>query len=207
MIDVKIYVDLDDVVCDTTSVIVRECNSIYGRSSRLDDIYSFELQESLDLTKDQHNNLMDHIHSEEIQMQMEPIDGAVEYLNVACRRGIQIHIVTGRPPSTYDSTIRWLGYHDVPFDELIFVNKYNRLDNKESVAIQVSFDQIVSNDYKAIIEDSPSAIELSLSLFSCPVIFFSKPWNREYACSLPESKRLYVCDDWEEINKVLDKEV
>jgi uncharacterized HAD superfamily protein len=203
----KIYVDLDDVVCDTTSVIVSECNLLYGKNSCLEDVYSFELEESLKITKEQHSELMQHIHQEEIQMKMLPISGAVEYLRTISNMGMDIHIVTGRPPSTYNSAIKWLTYNNVPFNKLVFVNKYNRIDRNHPTTKQVSFSQLRNNNYKAIIDDSPEAIDLSLSLFTCPIIFFIRPWNKEFAYSLKKTKRLYICHDWKEIYSILEKEI
>ena len=95
----RIYVDIDDVLADTCSLLLRLSSSMFGIKKEKAQIASFDMQVSLDLTRPQYDAYMTEFHRDTNLLSIKPIPGAVEALHrIRGAFDLQVYIVTGRPP-------------------------------------------------------------------------------------------------------------
>ena len=113
-----IYVDFDDVLADTTSAFLKILKLEFGKSVNFEDIFSFDLKASFDLSESEFEHFFQRVHQPEVIMEFAPIEGAVGVLEEWVKLGYQISIVTGRLTSAYAASLDWLSKHKVPYHSL-----------------------------------------------------------------------------------------
>ena len=127
----KVYVDIDDVLCDTTRAFPALLKEHFGKTVQFDDIHSFDLSISFGLSPDELQEFMAIAHSPQVLRDHEPVDGSIEALSRFFAKQYEILLVTGRPPSVYDLTKEWVAKYNVPYQDLIFVDKYGRYTDSD----------------------------------------------------------------------------
>ncbi len=188
-----IYVDLDDVLSETTLAFSKLLKREYGREVGLEQITSFNLQDAFGLTPKEFDYFFDLIHSPEEILRFEPVDGAIEVLNNWTARGYEIIIVTGRLTSTYESSLEWLLLHKFPYDSFIMVDKYSRPETDPTIAI--SMDELSEKQFSLAVEDSLFMAEYISQNMETRVALFDRPWNRGHLLN----GKIKRCSGWEQI--------
>ncbi|MCL1887779.1 MAG: hypothetical protein FWF96_02775, partial [Kiritimatiellaeota bacterium] len=123
----NVYVDFDDVLCETARGLSTLCARIFGRPVvPYENIRSFNLRESFGLDDAEHEILMDAAHTKDELLAYEPTPNAAETLRAWQAAGLATSVVTGRPPSTRGASLAWLRKHGFPEMPLVFLDKYNR---------------------------------------------------------------------------------
>ncbi|MCP4023810.1 MAG: bifunctional metallophosphatase/5'-nucleotidase [Desulfobacteraceae bacterium] len=189
----RIYVDLDDVISRTTDTYVSIIESEFGKKARFEDILSFNLQESFDLNDNEYDHFFNLIHTPEILMGFEPVDGATDTLAKFKELGWEIDVVTGRPASALDISLSWLKTHHIPFSSFIIVDKYSRQGQHMDVAI--SKKDLACRPYDFAVEDSFDMACFLASTMNVQVALFDRPWNCKETCN-KKIKRFFT---WKEI--------
>ena len=191
--DAPIYVDMDDVLCDTTPSLLALFERTFGRSVDVEDMVSFELNESLQLTPSEFSTLMSLIHEPQELESLPPRPGALETIRGWSEEGHLITIVTGRPPGTIESSRKWLAEHEVPYESLTYVDKYHRYADSDLI----SLDQLKEHDYSFAVEDSFNMARFLAEEMGVHVALMDRPWNRKEG--LPSS--VYRCVDWSDVRE------
>ncbi|MBN1903545.1 MAG: bifunctional metallophosphatase/5'-nucleotidase [Deltaproteobacteria bacterium] len=188
-----IYIDLDDVIADTTCRYVEILEREFGRIVDFEGITTFDLKKSFSLTDHEFDYFFRLVHEPEIILELKPFEGVLDELNKWAGLGYEISVVTGRLTSTYESSLEWLRRNKVPFDSFIMVDKYLRPVVDKNIAI--SLDRFSEMEFILAVEDS-----LDMSMFlqhrmNTKVILFDRPWNRDSG-NLAGIRR---CMTWDEI--------
>lgn len=172
----SIYIDLDDVVSESTRTYVDIIKQEFGRDVEYEQISIFDLKKSFGLTQTEFDRFFAKAHKADILLSFEPIGGAVDVIKCWKEMGYDICIVTGRLADTYDASYQWLAANDIPFNSLTMVDKYARLnmDNRNAV----SLDQLAKRKYCLAIEDSPDMAHFLCHEMKTPVALYDRPWNR-----------------------------
>lgn len=191
-----IYIDLDDVIAETTCHYVDIVKREFGKTVDFESITSFNLQESFFLTDSEYEYFFRLVHEPEIILELEPVEGAINVLNRWAAQGYEISVVTGRLTSTFDSSLEWLKSNLVPFDSFIMVDKYSRLVVDRNIA--VSLDQLLKMDFILAIEDSLDMASFIYKRMNTRTIIFERPWNRNATFQ----NGLQNCATWDEICKI-----
>ncbi len=191
-----IYVDLDDVIAKTTCRYVDILKREFGRIVDFEDITSFNLQESFDLNDSEYEYFFNLVHSPEVILELEPMEGAVTVLNRWSDQGYEIVVVTGRLTSTRDSSLEWLGANKIPFDSFIMVDKYSRPVVDKNIAVNLKI--FSEMEFFLAVEDSVDMVQFIRQRMNSPVILFDRPWNRNSTVQ-PGIRR---CRTWEEIGNL-----
>ena len=191
-----IYVDLDDVIAKTTCHYVEVVEREFGKTVDFENITSFNLQETLNLTDKEFDHFFALVHEPEIILNLEPMEGALDVLNRWVNQGYEISVITGRLTSTYESSLEWLDSNKVPFDSFIMVDKYSRPIVDRNIAI--SLIEFSKMKFDLAIEDSADMAEFLSRKMNTSVIIYDKPWNRN-AVFQNGVKR---CATWEEIEHI-----
>ena len=196
----SIYIDIDDVICDTTVTFPSLLEEHFGKTIPFESITSFDLGKSFDLDKDELDRFMDIAHSPEAVNAYRPRAGAVESIKSFTSLGYDIVIVTGRPPYAKDLTEDWLANHHVPFHDLLFVDKYSRMFPDVPSAAAISLETLAQMNFFFAVEDSGYMAAFLSQQMQVPVALLDRPWNR--SSKFPDCSSAYLvrrCMDWDEV--------
>jgi uncharacterized protein len=193
----RIYVDFDDVLCETALEFTRVLDSEFGKRVAFEDIFSFDLSQSFGLSGDEVHRLMRLTHEPDVLLRMEPVPGALETLSRWAAGGTEVSVVTGRPSYTREASIQWLKAHAVPFAELHFVDKYARESDAAFRREMLTLDQLAGMDFCLAVEDSPRMVRFLAERTRIPVAVLHRPWNASGLDLAPEAgQRVFRCHDW-----------
>lgn len=191
-----IYVDLDDVISETTCHYVKIIEHEFGKSVAFEDIAFFDLQKSFSLTNREYEHFFNLVHKPEIILELEPVEDVIDVLCKWKNMGYEISVVTGRLTSAYESSLEWLKSNKVPFDFFIMVDKYSRDGIDKNIAMSLeSFSQM---KFAAAIEDSVEMASFITRVMNRKMLLFDRPWNR----SVSSDNYIHRCMSWDEIDKV-----
>lgn len=179
----KIYVDFDDVLCETARTLLRIAEQEFGKTVAYEDVTAFDPAKVLDIEADQVDTLLEIAHRPEYLMSFQPIQHAPSALSQINRSGYEINIVTGRPPQTRKESEKWLVKFQIPFHEIYFVNKYARdIPDYEDPEV-VSLDQVARMNFSFAVEDSAEMATHISDQMGIPVFLMDRPWNRDLVCN------------------------
>jgi uncharacterized HAD superfamily protein len=188
----RLYVDLDDVLAETTSRFPAVVERLFGRTTTFEEIDTFHLDVAFGLDEEQTQRLVDHVHEGDWLLEIEPRPGAVEVLRRWQAAGHEIRVVTGRPPRSHEPSVEWLVRHGVPHAHFHLCDKYGRFEANGSV---LSLDEVRALDFDLAVEDSAEMAGLLAGWGVETVLLLDRPWNR--ARELPAGVRRVA--DWAEI--------
>jgi hypothetical protein len=195
-----IYVDFDDVLCDTATALTLLLQSLYGKVVDPETIADFDLGKSFDLNGEELIGFMEQAHTEEVLHSMRPNTGARDVLASWRSSGYRVWIVTGRPPEAEQASLEWLDQHHMPFDKLVFVDKYGRGKPGAAACGPRVLDprELAQHDFRLAVDDAPRMLEFLAESTRASVVIFDRPWN---SCvkerSLPRAAR---CRTWADIH-------
>lgn len=197
----KIYIDFDDVICETAKRITEIAKELFGIELPYREMQFFNLQKVFELDDAQYDALMKECHTPENLLAYEETPHASEVIGKWLREGHEISVVTGRPFDAYEPSRKWLDKHGLESVPLFTVDKYGREKNLLTYSFGLSLEQLYGMSFDFAIEDSPAAFEHVLHFDNCRVAVFDRPWNRNAA--LP-NERFERCSGWTEIEKMFE---
>ena len=176
----RIYVDLDDVLCETAQRVMEIAQNLFSKTICFEHIHSFDLGVSFGLSAGEIRKLMRKIHDPEILLEIPPRPGAMTCLSEWVDLGYEIFVVTGRPPTTNRVTEQWLTDQKMPYQELLFVDKYGRFSSSEppSGATTVALKELDKFGFSFAVEDSAEVAQYLSEQLNIPVMLLDRPWNR-----------------------------
>ena len=172
-----IYVDLDDVLCETARGFLTLLEREFGRRVAFEDIRDFDLSVSFGLGPADLERLFVLAHEHELLAELPPIPDSIETLGGWVEAGHQVAVVTGRPSRTLEDSRRWLARHRVPHHSLTFVDKYGRaeIDGDEDL---VPLEALAARSFRFAVEDSLEMARYLRDTVEIPVFLLDRPWNR-----------------------------
>jgi len=179
----RIYIDFDDVLCETARHLSDLARELFGRSVPYEAISGFDLKKAFSLSEEEIGGLMEHAHRTGFLTDIAPVPGGLEAVRTLETRGHKLAIVTGRPASSHEGSCGWLRKHGLGHLDLIYVDKYGRtpaapLQNTPATLNREAFAAL---PFDVAIDDAPGALDLLASRQDCMVIIYDRPWNRTYA--------------------------
>jgi uncharacterized HAD superfamily protein len=176
-----IYVDMDDVLCETCRGLITLLRDEFGGTASYDEVHDFDLGNSFGLGPAELGAFLERAHEPDVLGDLAPIPGAREVLADWSARGFAIAIMTGRPPSTRRTTEVWLDRHGIPRNTLRFVDKYGRFGAEAETQGTLGLDDLKNMRFHLAIEDSPSTAAFLAAHAVAPVALLDRPWNRREA--------------------------
>ena len=116
--DRSIYLDLDDVLCDTAVAYLDLIDREFGLKIEFEQIFSFDLQKSFGLSDEANQHMFRCAHQPDFIANINIFAGVSETLERWKALGHTLHIVTGRHTSSYQATLDWLEKHDIAYDTI-----------------------------------------------------------------------------------------
>ena len=195
-----IYVDIDDVLSHTIESLIDLLDRVHGRRVAVDEVAEFDLQESFDLDASEIVRFMDHAHADEVIESILPVEGGAAVLGDWRAAGYDVNLVTGRPPSTRDSSARWLERHGFPHSDLHFLDKYGRPGWNDSGLPALHPDELAQFGFVLAVEDSLSMAARLVNELGIEVALVDRPWNRDVSgVDGGVLRRITRCVGWGEI--------
>lgn len=195
----KIYIDFDDVICETARHFTILARELFGIDVPYSEVQFFNLRKAFDLDEEQYNVLMKAGHVPETLLAYEETHGATKVINTWVDDGHEVYIVTGRPFDAYKPSRKWLDEHGLTRVPLYCVDKYGRENFNQDCTYSMTLEQLYSFDFDFAVEDSPAAFEHVMHFDKCRIAVFNRPWNIQE--ELPDD-RFVRCDNWAEIDKI-----
>jgi hypothetical protein len=201
IINMRIYVDFDDCLCETARSFSRLAEEMFGKNVPYENIRFFELDKSFGLDEDQFERFMIRGHEPEMLLSYEETPGASAVINEWISGGHEVSIITGRPFSAYEASRQWLVNHGLQKVRLYCFNKYGRDSFIKNSDFSLEQDDYRRMKFDFAVEDSPKAFKFFDHLPDLRVLVFDRPWN--WDCEFPNEKYTR-CFDWERIRSIVE---
>lgn len=197
----RIYLDLDDVLCESARGFLEVLRRDFDRDVPFEALHTFDLGVSLGIGPEELKEFMRAVHDPQVLLGMAPIEGAIDVLVEWRAAGHEIRVVTGRPPETSAVSKRWLAAHAVPYDGLTFVDKYSRelADWTENSVVQL--EDLADLGFDLAVEDNLQVASYLARELGIQVLLLDRPWNRTAAVEASLGGRLVRCGSWDEIRR------
>jgi len=192
-----IYVDLDDVLCQTARHFLVVIEREFGKQIVYEQLTDFDVGTSCGLGPEERDELYRIVHQPDELMRITPIGEALSTLNHWASQGFEIAIVTGRPPQSFEPSREWLARHRVAHHSFTMVDKYSRFATDDTVAIDLA--ELAQRRFCWAVEDSLPMAEYLADKMGVPVALVDCPWNRA-ATEVPRIDRF---SDWQMIAHTL----
>ncbi len=196
-----IYVDLDDVVCETCHCLADFARRHYNRAVTAESMFDYDLRKSFDFDEATYRRYMRHFHLEALG-DIPETPGACATLSHWLADGLDPVIVTGRPTYAHADTRAWLDAHGLGALDIIHVDKYATRLNDASDPLVTPFPALRERGVAFAIDDAPNAIRMICETGLCPFAIFSRPWNRGWSPPLT-SLAGHRVTDWPAIDRLV----
>lgn len=158
-----IAIDLDSVLADTMLIWVEEFNKRSNSSIIKDDVISWDISKILNISISEVSDIFTYIWDslwKKIPATEPCIGNTVTELH---DKGLRISILTKRYRSSVGNVIKWLDYHKIHCDDLLFV-----------------YDDAPKTNYPfdILVDDAP--INFSQLFPPRMGILFNQPWNKNF---------------------------
>lgn len=177
-----IGVDLDNTLLDATTAHLQYYNKASGLTLTHEDVNDFYLYKMYGWDKTE-SDVIYHKHGHDIHWNSSPYPQAIQTLASLFKHNT-ISIVTARPTQFRDVTVKWLEYHSVQYNNIVFIE--DKL--KECLKLQV----------EVMIDDGPHYAE-EFAQRGMPVILYEQPYNR-----FIKHEFVYRAVDWSEVKAHID---
>ena len=165
----------------------------FGRRVPYECLTSFDLGQARLLGPEETAALFHMVRHPDELLKLEAIQAAIPILRQWIASGYEVAIVTGQPPATYEPSVQWLKIHEVPYHSFMMVDKYDRFETQNTIAVSLS--ELAEKSFYFGVEDSPTMARFLAEQMEVPVKLFDRPWNRT-AAEHPKIKRY---NHWREI--------
>ncbi len=193
----RIYLDIDDVISDTITSLAALLFELHGRRVPVEAVVEFDLRASFGLSDEELHEFMEAAHREHVLEAIDVAPGAVEVVMSWHEAGYAVDILTGRPPATRTSTLRWLARHGFPHARFECVDKYSR---PPSGTPAVALADLPLGDYVLAVEDNLEMAAFLVHHSDATVLLRDRPWNRDMSgCDSETRDRVLRVQDWDEI--------
>lgn len=196
----KIYIDFDDVICETARHFVKLAKDLFGIDLPYNEVQFFNLQKAFNLNDSQYEQLMKAGHVPETLLAYEETPLASQIINKWIDDGHEIFVITGRPFDSYEPSRKWLDNHNLTRAPLFCVDKYGRENYVQQWTYSMTLQDFYKMDFDFAVEDSPSAFEHLLHFPKCQTAVFNRPWNIK--AELP-AVTFTRCEGWKQIDEFL----
>ncbi len=197
----NIYLDMDDVLCETARDLCGLVFRLFGKGCQYHEMELFDLQRAYGLTEAENRVLMENAHSEDFLGALKITPGADLAVRKLTEAGHEVTIVTGRPVTTAESSIRWLEKNNFPALSFRCLDKYNRWFMGESSSpYYLSRENFSKMRFDFFVDDSPSAVQMLSERDDGQILVFDRPWNQMVSILPPRMKRV-TC--WEQIMRMI----
>lgn len=180
----RIYVDVDDVLCETAAHLCELAARAFGRHVAYADVFQFDLQKVFGFSDEDMRRFMLRAHEPDSILSHAVTPGAPEGVRALRATGHAVEIVTGRPAASHAATAAWLAAAGLADFSVSYVDKYGRAAHyarNPGDPPTVPLDGLLARRYDVVVDDSPAVLRHLATAWPATRIFvFDRPWNRAY---------------------------
>lgn len=179
----KIYVDMDDVLCETAASLCRLAERVFGKQVAYENVFQFDLQEVFGLTDEEMKRFMVLSHDFDSLLSNPVTPQAPESLRALRADGHDVQIITGRPASAHQPTQAWLTQNGLGDFPVTYVDKYGRdacYRHNPDDPPTITLTELLARHYDIAIDDSPNILTHLATWESTRIFVFDRPWNRSF---------------------------
>lgn len=186
----NIYVDLDDVLCQAARHFLLVVERKFGKRIAYEQLTNFDVGDSCGLTAEERDELYRIVHRPDELLSMAPVNEAIAILRRWEEQGLDIAIVTGRPPESVDVSLAWLAKHQISHSSFTIVDKYSRFRTDDTNAISLA--ELATRRFCWAVEDSLPMAQYLADHMKLPVALIDCPWNQSEEALFGIDR----CRDW-----------
>ena len=187
----KIGIDIDEVVAEFVKGYLKKYTEKYEKSFDFEKIFSYNLWESLNITKEEAIKLADEFYDSEHFENIGLVSGAKESITKLSKDN-ELIFITSRPIKLKNITENFIknNFKELLF-RILFSNDFFQQGNlsKGEICQQENIDFLIEDNKDYSISCAEKGIK---------VILFDKPWNRNF-----EHENVTRVSGWEETLEVL----
>ncbi len=196
----RIYIDIDDVLSHTISQLGDLLHQHFDKRVPYEDITEFNLASSFGLDEEEVERFLDLAHEPDAIRSIALVEDARPALEQWSSAGYEIHLLTGRPPTTESATRDWLATHAIPHVQLDFVDKYGRAHAWGEDAEVLDLNDVKQLQFCLAVEDSLEVAVFLATELQVSVALIDHPWNRALE-RIPDHarERIVRCHGWGDV--------
>jgi|SRR3989344_5252880 len=182
----KIAIDIDEVITDTTTALVNYYNRNYnGRRLRFDDFTQYHIEDVLGISKKEGEAIFERFFNSGEFDKIIPIEGAINSIRDLAREN-DISILTARPDSYRGKTENWFDKYLQEFKKRIIYSDdaSSNYRTKAEICRNMEIGLILEDHFRYSVECANAGID---------VVLFDKPWNKNI-----KHKRIKRVKNWNE---------
>lgn len=195
MKNLKIGIDIDNVIAESYPAYIARFNQTFGTKIRYEEIEEFYYFDKLSgIDQEKVEIFIDRLLiDEDFQLNISPVEGVKKIIAKWVDGGDSIHYITARPKTIRQITKNWLIKHGLYVDGVTL----DLFEGERHTKDPIYKKRLVKNKgIDIFIEDIKEIAET----MDIPVLLLDRPWNQG---KLPENvKRV---KDWKEIDKIVSK--
>jgi len=156
-------IDFDSVLADTMIVWIKQYNKMNHTTITKNEITSWDIGSVLPISPDEISKIFNDTWKyrwHDVPPSEPELAHVIEKIH---RRGYRISVLTKRERPTVQYVAKWLDYHDIYSDDLIFV-----YDNAPKA--EYPFDILIDDAPPNVVDIMPPKTG----------ILFNQPWNKEF---------------------------
>jgi len=200
----RIYVDIDDILCETAVALCGLAARAFGRHVAYEDVRVFDLQQAFALSDDEMRRFFELSHEYGLLTGYAVTPGAVEGVRALRDAGAEVDILTGRPASSHKATEDWLASVGLGDFAVEYVDKYGRnFARHPGDPDTVPLKELLARHYDFAIDDSPVVLEALAAWDKTEILVFDRPWNRAY----PLAPNMTRVSGWRDIRERIVREL
>ena len=156
-------IDFDSVLADTMIAWTKEYNKLKNTNITKSEITYWNIGMILPLSADEISTMFNYVWQYCWQDIPPSEPGLSEIIKRIHRRGYRISVLTKRERPTVAYVAKWLDYHDIYSDDLIFI-----YDNTPKA--EYHFDILIDDAPNNLVDITPPKVG----------ILFNQPWNKDF---------------------------
>lgn len=184
-----IGVDIDDVLADYMSELIRYHNDVFGTSLNKEHFCDGKLTNAGNWSFEEASDILIDFHDSSYYREMKPLEGSQKAINTIVQND-EAYLITSRPASIEESTNSWIAqYFPDTFSGIFFANYCHQGGNslsKKEICDKQGIDLLIEDSRRYALECLNGERE---------IILMNQPWNEEPIDS-DRVKRVY---SWEQV--------
>jgi len=185
----KIGIDLDGILADFLSALIKYHNLTYGTKLKKDQFLSYGFWKIWGGTEDEAIQKLCDFYETPFFKNIQPVFGAKKAISTL-RQNNDLFIVTSRPDDVVDKTLEWVNNHfPNTFTDICFANNYfggGASKTKTQICDEIGVNILIEDSMEYAIECVNSKRKIFL---------LDYPWNQHP--ELPQGIRRFL--SWDEI--------
>lgn len=170
----QIGLDIDEVVCSLVPKILDSIDEVWGVRHSIDIFSKYNFfaniyTECEKTNKEIATDIVKWVNDSEYLYKAKPCIGVAEFVETLLSKGHEVHFITARPQSSFDTTLSWFHKYGIPYTSINVIGNSNC---KGVLGKDLELDIYV--------DDHVTNIEAMIKNTNVINFLIDRPWNMYY---------------------------